>query len=72
MLIDLQYAGSKGIIEEVMGIMAELASSNKKHMRMSVVVPAYDEEKSLPILIERFLHAFEKNTLKGEIIHVNC
>ena len=51
--------------------MAELASSNKKQMTLSVVVPAHDEDKSLPILIERFLQTFDKNAIKGEIVIVD-
>lgn len=38
---------------------------------LSVVIPAYDEEQSLPILVERFIQTFGKNRLRGEIIIVD-
>ena len=42
-----------------------------KTKKLSVVVPAYNEEESLPILVERLVQTFEENRLKGEIIIVD-
>ena len=47
----------------------KLSSTGGKEL--SVVIPAYDEELSLPILVERFIQTFEKNGLRGEIIIVD-
>jgi len=42
-----------------------------KTRELSVVVPIYNEEESLPILVERLVQTFEENRLKGEIILVD-
>ena len=47
-----------------------LNSAGEKNM-LSVVVPAYNEEESLPILVERLIHTFKENSIAGEIIIVN-
>ena len=38
---------------------------------LSMVVPAYNEDQSLPILVEQLIQTFKKNSLKGEIIIVD-
>ena len=38
---------------------------------VSVIVPVYNEEQSLPILVERLEKTFENNNIKGAIIVVN-
>jgi len=40
-------------------------------MMLSVVVPAYNEEPSVPLLVERLVQTFEQNHLRGEIIIVD-
>jgi len=45
--------------------------SDERKRGLSVVVPAYNEEQSLPILVERLIQTFEENRLKGEIIIVD-
>jgi glycosyltransferase involved in cell wall biosynthesis len=49
----------------------KLNSTSKKNKGLSIVVPAYNEEQSLPIVVERLIQTFEKNRLKGEIIIVD-
>jgi len=38
---------------------------------VSVVIPAYNEEQSLPILVERLIQTFKENEIIGEIIIVD-
>ncbi len=38
---------------------------------ISVVAPCYNEEKNVPVLIERLQHVFEKKKLLGEIVLVD-
>lgn len=45
--------------------------ATKKIRGLSVIVPAYNEERSLPVLVERCVQSFEENCLKGEIIIVD-
>jgi len=44
---------------------------SEKISTLSVVIPAYNEEESLPTLVERLVQTFEENHLKGEIIIVD-
>lgn len=44
---------------------------SEKKNRVSIVVPAYNEEGPLPILVERLTRTFEENRLEGEIIIVD-
>ncbi|MGD9130322.1 MAG: glycosyltransferase family 2 protein [Candidatus Bathyarchaeota archaeon] len=44
---------------------------SKKNSTVSVVIPAYNEEESLPTLIERLVQTFKENRLVGEIIIVD-
>lgn len=38
---------------------------------LSIVVPAYNEEENIPVLIERIEKVFRSNKIKGEIVIVN-
>jgi len=49
----------------------KLDSTGEKNKRLSIVVPAYNEEQSLPILVDRLVQTFEENRLIGEIIIVD-
>lgn len=42
-----------------------------KNRQLSVIIPVYNEEQSLPILVERLVKTFENNNIKGNIIVVN-
>jgi glycosyltransferase involved in cell wall biosynthesis len=44
---------------------------SKKVGSFSVVIPAFNEEESLPALIKRLIQTFEENHLKGEVIIVD-
>ncbi len=44
---------------------------SKEEHKISIVIPAYNEERTLPTLIERLVQTLEKNTIQGEIIIVN-
>jgi glycosyltransferase involved in cell wall biosynthesis len=44
---------------------------SEKISTLSVVIPAYNEEESLPILVKRLVQTFEENHLMGEIIVVD-
>jgi len=44
---------------------------SEKTNRLSIVVPAYNEEKALPTLIERLVQMLKENNIQGEIIIVN-
>lgn len=44
---------------------------SEKNSTLSVVIPAYNEEESLPTLVERLVQTFEENHLTGEIIVVD-
>ena len=46
-------------------------SNSTKRLMLSVVVPAYNEEQSLPILVGRLNQTFEENKIRGEIIIVD-
>jgi len=39
--------------------------------KVSMIIAAYNEEESLPILIEQMIQTFKKNSIAGEIIIVN-
>jgi glycosyltransferase involved in cell wall biosynthesis len=47
------------------------ASSHKRQKELSVIVPAFNEEQSLPSLVERLTKTFKENNIDGEIIIVN-
>jgi glycosyltransferase involved in cell wall biosynthesis len=38
---------------------------------LSVVVPAYNEEQTLPILVERLIQTFKENAISGNILIIN-
>ena len=44
---------------------------SEKTNRLSVVVPAYNEEQTLPILVKRLIQTFKENSITGEIIIVD-
>lgn len=44
---------------------------NEETRKISVLIPAYNEEGSLRILVERLVQTFKENHLKGEIIIVD-
>lgn len=46
-------------------------SPGERKRRVSVVIPAYNEEKSLPILVERFIKTLRENCPESEIIIVD-
>lgn len=48
----------------------KLDSISEKN-RLSVVVPAYNEEQSLPILVGRLIQTLEENNIRGEIVIVD-
>jgi len=48
-----------------------LTPNSEKHLTLSLVVPAYNEEQTLPILIKQSIQLMKENKIKGEIIVVN-
>lgn len=42
-----------------------------KNKTLSVVIPAYNEEQTLPILVEQLIKTFKENGIVGEIVIVN-
>jgi glycosyltransferase involved in cell wall biosynthesis len=40
-------------------------------MKVSVIIPAHNEEKNIPILMEKFNSLFERREIEGEVILVN-
>jgi glycosyltransferase involved in cell wall biosynthesis len=47
------------------------AYPHNKQKELSVIVPAYNEEQTLPSLVERLINTFKQNNIDGEIIIVN-
>lgn len=45
--------------------------SASENIALSTVVPAYNEEQPLPILVRRLIQTFEENNIRGEIIIVD-
>ncbi|TSC63628.1 MAG: Glycosyltransferases involved in cell wall bioproteini [Parcubacteria group bacterium Gr01-1014_106] len=51
--------------------MAQLPSSASSDIRLSVVIPAYDEEQRLPRTLDDVLHYLERQTYTSEVLVVD-
>ena len=49
--------------------MEKTSSSNE--IDVSIIVPAYNEEKNIPLLMEKFFQMFKESPIKGEVILVD-
>ncbi len=56
---------------KIIGEKAMTLQPSREKNSLSIVVPAFNEEQTLPILIERIVKTLKENSLKGEIIIVN-